>query len=404
MKKAIYLLTLCLILVLSLSACIDPNEPNNEVTHPPHTHAFGEWETTKNPTCIAQGEKTRYCSCGEKQSDAVAEVDHAFTNEYDSNCNVCEFTREIDCDHTEVVTTPGKEATCTEDGLTEGMVCKHCEKVLQKQTVIFSPGHTEVIDTAVEPTCTTAGKTEGIHCSVCPEIIKPQGYVKALDHAEGDWIVKTEPTIDTEGYRYKECTRCYEKIAEENIPYLGAKGLDYEINADQTSCTVTGIGEFGGDVMIIPATIDGYKVTAIGERAFVSCNNLKSVELPEGVTTIGIFAFSHCEMLENITVPSSVSYIGKGAFNGCALLKSFVIPDGITTIYEFTFAGCMALESLYVPKSVTTFQRYATSAFDESTIYYEGSEEDWKKIDVSSDGNHGIDAAIHYEKLIYQNK
>ncbi len=258
----------------------------------------------------------------------------------------------ITCDHTEVVTTPGKEATCTEDGI-----------------------------------------TEGIHCSVCPEIIKPQGYVKALDHEEGDWIVKTEPTIDAEGYRYKECTRCYEKIAEENIPYLGTNGLTYEVNADQTSCTVTGMGEFDGDVMIIPAKIDGYKVTAIGEWAFILRESIKKVIIPYGVTKTGIFAFNSCRGLESIEIPASISYIGYKAFQGCLALKSFAIPDGIEAIYDDGFSGS-DIEKFYISKNVTTIQGHAISGSDDLTIYYEGSEADWLKIDISNT-NPGLDSATY---------
>ena len=395
MKKTIYLLMLCFALVFTLASCIEQDTPSGEQNPPAHTHAFGEWETTKISTCFEQGEKTRYCSCGEKQRDAIAQTEHTFTHDFDSNCNVCKFQREIPCGHFETITQSAKEATCTENGLTEGLVCKKCEMVIQEQNVIFSPGHTEVIDEAIEPTCTTAGKTKGIHCSKCPEIILPQSYVKSLGHSAGRWIVEKEPTISEEGYQYQECARCYEKIAEESIPTISAHGLLYQVNSDNESCTITGIGDFSGANMIIPANIDGYKVTSIGENAFKKCNGLQNVVIPDGVTKINNYAFTNCENLKSVEIPASISFIGSFAFNGCKALKSFVIPDGIKTIYQFTFAGCYALENLYVPKSVTTFQQYATSAIDGLTVYYEGSESDWLKINVWSDGNHGFDSATY---------
>ena len=36
-----------------------------------HTHKFGEWSTTKYATCTENGERARYCDCGEKQSDSI---------------------------------------------------------------------------------------------------------------------------------------------------------------------------------------------------------------------------------------------------------------------------------------------------------------------------------------------
>ncbi len=41
----------------------------------------------------------------------------------------------------------------------------------------------------------------------------------------------------------------------------------------------------------IPDTLDGTKVTRIGERAFDGCYNLAGVTILDGVTTIGDYAF-----------------------------------------------------------------------------------------------------------------
>lgn len=47
-------------------------------------------------------------------------------------------------------------------------------------------------------------------------------------------------------------------------------------------------------------------VTAIGDRAFYDCINLKSIIIPEGVTAIGESAFYNCINLENIIIPETV--------------------------------------------------------------------------------------------------
>ena len=41
-------------------------------------HAYGEWETTKAATCTAEGIKERYCSCGDKQTQAIPMTEHAY--------------------------------------------------------------------------------------------------------------------------------------------------------------------------------------------------------------------------------------------------------------------------------------------------------------------------------------
>ncbi len=39
-----------------------------------HTHAFGEWEIVQAPTYTKDGVKSRYCSCGEKQSGNIEKL------------------------------------------------------------------------------------------------------------------------------------------------------------------------------------------------------------------------------------------------------------------------------------------------------------------------------------------
>ncbi len=73
-------------------------------------------------------------------------------------------------------------------------------------------GHTEVTDAAVAPTCTENGLSEGSHCSVCSAVIKAQAEIDALGHTEGEWIVESEATCNTEGKRTRKCTLCGETV------------------------------------------------------------------------------------------------------------------------------------------------------------------------------------------------
>ncbi len=103
--------------------------------------------------------------------------------------------------------------------------------------------------------------------------------------------------------------------------------------------------------LIIPATIDGYKVTIIGNYAFSYCN-FSSVDIPDSVTSIGYMAFGGCESLGSIDIPSSVTSIGDTLFVACISLVSINIPDSITSIPYGTFLGCTALASVNLPESV----------------------------------------------------
>ena len=76
-----------------------------------------------------------------------------------------------------------------------------------------------------------------------------------------------------------------------------------------------GVGtiEFDGDI------------TSIGSRAFNSCGNLTSVNIPNSVTSIGGTAFNDCTSLTSIDIPSGVTSIGGGAFNSCRNLTSVTV-------------------------------------------------------------------------------
>lgn len=74
----------------------------------------------------------------------------------------------------------GKEASCTETGLTEGKICSACENIMEKQEVIEAKGHIEVIDQAIAPTSNQPGLTKGSHCSVCKEVLDEQIEIEAL--------------------------------------------------------------------------------------------------------------------------------------------------------------------------------------------------------------------------------
>lgn len=120
------------------------------------------------------------------------------------------------------------------------------------------------------------------------------------------------------------------------LAVAGAETTDFEIDA---TGVITG---YAGEVseLIIPAEINGVKVTAIGPSAFSSHNELISVVLPEGVTSIGQQAFSWCENLESITLPESLLTIDTEAFSWCTKLITVTLPAGMTSIADDAFLVC----------------------------------------------------------------
>lgn len=109
----------------------------------------------------------------------------------------------------------------------------------------------------------------------------------------------------------------------------------------------------------IPSTIDGKKVTEIGEVAFFECLNLKSVTIPNTVRFIGEGAFFNCTGLTSITIPNSVTAMGEGTFFNCSNLTSVKFSNRLGTIPYAAFFNCVNLKSVSCPNSVINIEDYA---------------------------------------------
>ena len=134
-----------------------------------------------------------------------------------------------------------------------------------------------------------------------------------------------------------------------------------------------------------------YRVTSIGDYAFIKCSSLTSIYIPMNVTSIGASALparcygdglTHIEVAEENTVyhsagnclietgtktliygcetsvipaDGSVTSIGADAFYGCTGLTSVTIPDGVKTIGDDAFRST-GLTSVTIPGSVETIE------------------------------------------------
>lgn len=118
--------------------------------------------------------------------------------------------------------------------------------------------------------------------------------------------------------------------------------------------TVSGgicITKYTGDaeVVAVPPKVDGYKVVAVGDKAFQGCRVLKSVEIPSTVTYIGSNAFRECCNLSRVTLcDGRLNSIGDAAFAGCESLKSVKIPSSVRRVGIYAFAYCTSLKSVTI--------------------------------------------------------
>ena len=102
-------------------------------------------------------------------------------------------------------------------------------------------------------------------------------------------------------------------------------------------------------------------ITSIGTLAFYCCNKATSVSIPDSVTSISYFAFESCTSLTSVIIADSVASIGDSAFASCTSLSSITIPDSVITIGHSAFARCTSLSSITIPSSVTTIGYHAFS-------------------------------------------
>ena len=77
--------------------------------------------------------------------------------------------------------------------------------------------------------------------------------------------------------------------------------------------------------LVIPETINGVVVTAIGEGAFAA-KNIISATIPSSITSIGAYAFTS-NNLTLVTIPDSIMVIGKSAFADNKLLALSFLGD-----------------------------------------------------------------------------
>lgn len=107
-----------------------------------------------------------------------------------------------------------------------------------------------------------------------------------------------------------------------------------------------------------------YDVTEIGDYAFSGCTGLTKLTLTSSLQRIGAYAFSGCKWLDcELAIPSSVAEIGDGAFKDCTYLSGkLILPANLKKIGSKTFENCKFFTgTLVIPNSVTEIGQEAFS-------------------------------------------
>ena len=158
---------------------------------------------------------------------------------------------------------------------------------------------------------------------------------------------------------------------------------EYSLDDDKNA-TITAYNGYSSS-LVIPTKIDGYTVTAIGDRVFADNARLVMVVIPDSVTEIGSYAFSGCANLSKVNLSKMLETLNYGAFQNCTSLVEIEIPKslkyanydtsifngiisapfmgsgikkvkfetGIKEVVECLFLGCNELEQIEIPNTVT---------------------------------------------------
>lgn len=211
--------------------------------------------------------------------------------------------------------------------------------------VACTPPHSHTVTSELivvkEATCDEDG-TAYMFCTSCGEIVNTVTIDK-VSHNFGDWETIEEATKTEDGSAKSCCTICG-KCETIVLPYTGSKGLEYTLNSNNTSYTVSSIGSCTDLDVVIPKVYNGLPVTSIGDLAFAECAFLISIEIPDSVISIGSGAFYYCTSLASITIPDSVTNIGESAFRHCTSLTDIEIPNSVKNIGSFAFLECTSLK------------------------------------------------------------
>ena len=210
------------------------------------SHTYGSAVITKQPTCTAEGTKTKTCTqCGATVTETIPKTSHKYADTVVvptcaadgytlHKCSVCgtsykdSTTKATGHSYGNSVVT--KQPTCT----SEGTAIKTCTKCNATVTETIPKTSHKYADTVVAPTCTADGYT--LHkCSVCGTSYK-DSTTKATGHSYGNSVVTKQPTCTSEGTAIKTCTKCNATVTE-TIPKTSHKYADTVV---APTCTADG--------------------------------------------------------------------------------------------------------------------------------------------------------------------
>ena len=191
-----------------------------------------EWVVLQESTCSSLGTKVQKCLiCGEILTTSTISYD----------------------DHS-IVIDKGTEATCTNEGLSDGKHCSVCNLVIEEQKKINPTGHSYKID---ENKSTNSIITYiCVNCNDEYQVTNTGNQLCNGSHVKSEWIVEKEATCNSLGSAYKECSVCGVKIEIKSIEMT--EHTEKIIEGYDATCTEKGLSD-GISCMVCNTVIEEQK-------------------------------------------------------------------------------------------------------------------------------------------------
>ena len=208
-----------------------------------------------------------------------------------------------------------------------------------------------VFNTASGEQPLTIGARAFLNCTALEKITLPArlSEVKLQKYSISDEGVE----LDNAESAFAGCTSLLSiNVVAGNASYKSVDGILYSKDGKSLLCCPAAKTFEGGKLTVVAGT------QAIAPGAFIDCEGVAEVDIPNTVNLIGECAFYGVESLEAVSFAGGSLAdltIGKYAFSECVALSSVGIKDSrLVTLSDNAFAGCTSLESFELPATVTS--------------------------------------------------